>query len=255
MPVVLLRQLPQLQKVRLELKVKKFTCDPPSTATRELMEGVLYISETQLVFFSATGNNGFSVDYQSIVIHAVSRGDENDNKESAHFYCQLDGPFPGTHTQPSKDGGSNGISDGNDEDEDEDEQFTELRFYPQNTQLLDEAFKTMSDCAALNPDECNSDSCSDGSGFYEGHYKDGIPDEQNTAEGLDGDSAIQHISDFDPSNFITSPEQLDQLTVEGRSVLAHLESVIRTANMEIPDPHFDDVSDNAGSIEDNAKKL
>ncbi|KAJ1801708.1 hypothetical protein LPJ77_006024 [Coemansia sp. RSA 2523] len=63
----------------------------------------------------------------------------------------------------------------------------------------------MSDCAAMNPDT-------------------------DTDEDDGDESDVQAIDEFDPASFITSEDQLDQLTPQGRQVLEHLESVIVTAD-------------------------
>ncbi|KAJ2547024.1 hypothetical protein EV175_005381, partial [Coemansia sp. RSA 1933] len=167
---------------------------------------------------------------------------ESDNGDvDAYLYCQLDGPFLGTST---------GQSDDSDEDEDEDEdeeRFAELRFYPKNEQNLDDMFKAMSECAALNPDPNDSDDRSEEEGdgkedlFHIGAGQKNASESKGNGTATNADSAISQISSFDPSGFITSPDQLDQLTPEGRAVLEHLESVIVTDM----DGRFDDAPENS----------
>ncbi|KAJ2402854.1 Methylosome subunit pICln [Coemansia sp. RSA 2559] len=227
MTVVQLRTLPKdLNNVRFKAHILRVTCDPPSTVTNTLANGLLCACEDRLLYFSNANGRGFSLDYQSIVIHAISHGggdDSSSNDNDAYLYCQLDGPFPGTST---------GESDGSDGEDDE--QFAELRFYPEDDQVLDDMFKAMSECAARNPDqdESEDDEEEKESLFHiNGNQKGSDGDEENEEE-----SVISPISSFDPSDFITSPEQLDQLTPKGRAVLAHLESVISNGNVE----HGDD---------------
>ncbi|KAJ2682264.1 hypothetical protein IWW39_006064 [Coemansia spiralis] len=196
MPVTLLHSLPALSQTRFTAEKTRVACDPPSDAAHGL--GTLYIDEQRVVFFSTEASCGFSIDYPTIVIHAVSRSAD---PVGAHLYCQLDGPFPGY----AKAGGDS-------DEEDEEEQFAELRFIPEDEQLLDDMFKAMSDCAALNPDDGGSDSGSDLDDLCVGDYQD--------------ESAVQTIEEFNSSAFITSPDQLSSLTPKGRETLAHLESII-----------------------------
>ncbi|KAJ1819307.1 hypothetical protein IWW57_004894 [Coemansia sp. S610] len=209
MPVTLLHSLPALSQTRFTAEKTRVACDPPSDAAHGL--GTLYIDEQRVVFFSTEASCGFSIDYPTIVIHAVSRSAD---PVGAHLYCQLDGPFPGY----AKAGGDS-------DEEDEEEQFAELRFIPEDEQLLDDMFKAMSDCAALNPDDGGSDSGSDLDDLCVGDYQDESASRGEEDSGED-ESAVQTIEEFDSSAFITSPDQLSSLTPKGRETLAHLESII-----------------------------
>ncbi|KAJ2485969.1 hypothetical protein IWW37_005778 [Coemansia sp. RSA 2050] len=209
MPVTLLRSLPALSQTRFAADKTRVACDPPSDSARGL--GTLYIDEQRVVFFSTEASRGFSIDYPTIVIHAVSR---DADPVGAHLYCQLDGPFPGC---AKPDSGS--------DEEDEDKQFAELRFIPEDEQLLDDMFKAMSDCAALNPDDERSDSGSDLDDCCVGDYQDASVSRGEEDSGED-ESAVQTIEEFDSSAFITTPGQLSSLTPKGRETLARLESVI-----------------------------
>ncbi|KAJ2738953.1 hypothetical protein GGI20_006187, partial [Coemansia sp. BCRC 34301] len=184
----------------------RVACDPSNASVDGL--GTLYIDEQRLVFFSSEAASGFAIDYPTIVIHAVSRSTDTDSVGS-HLYCQLDGPFPGCTVL----------------DDDDDDQFVELKFFPESEQLLDDMFKAMSDCAALNPDD-GDESCSDIDDMCVGDYQDGAASKDDE-ENVDGDdSAVQTIDDFASSEFITTADDLDRLTPQGKATLAHLESVI-----------------------------
>ncbi|KAJ2087619.1 Methylosome subunit pICln [Coemansia sp. RSA 986] len=205
MPVIQLRRLPEVStaNVRFEADISRIT------------------------------GRGFSLDYQSIVIHAVSRGCDED----AYLYCQLDGLFPGTSTEDSDDSG-------------DDEQFAELRFYPANEQTLDDMFKAMSECAALNPDQDESDNEEEEDLYHSGNNQEDYDRVGVNGDKSNTDSAICQLGSFDPSGFITSPDQLDQLTPEGRAVLAHLESVISSscnAEQGQNDGRFDDAPEDTDS--------
>ncbi|KAJ1999269.1 hypothetical protein GGI04_004637 [Coemansia thaxteri] len=201
MAITLLSQLPALTHTRFKTAGTRVSCDPPSSSADGV--GTLYVNEKRLVFFSSDTDSGFSIDYQTIVIHAISRGADD---AGAHLYCQLDGPFPECAGHKA----ANGRQSDSDDDED---QFAEIKFFPEDPQHLDDLFKAMSDCAALNPD-ANSDgddSGSDENGYCEEQAGDS---ESNSEDG----HAVQSIGDFDPADFITSADQLDRLTPEGKSL-------------------------------------
>ncbi|KAJ2336419.1 hypothetical protein GGI00_000840 [Coemansia sp. RSA 2681] len=238
MPVTLLRQLPALSHTRLAAARTRAACDPPSAAAGGL--GTLYIDEQRLVFFSPEANRGFSVDYPSIVIHAISRNTDLDSAADistdsvgAHLYCQLDGPFPDSAEPESSE-----------DDVSDDEQFAELKFFPDDEQLLDDMFKAMSACAALNPDDDEAP-CSDSDDVCVGdYYRDGASSGDD-AEDADDDSAVQAIDGFDSAAFITTADQLDRLTPKGKATLAHLESVIVEPACDIQDDNADGRFDDA----------
>ncbi|KAJ1905405.1 hypothetical protein LPJ81_001951, partial [Coemansia sp. IMI 209127] len=111
-----------------------------------------------------------------------------------------------------------------------------------NDLVLDDMFKAMSECAALNPDQDKSEDDEENGGLFHinGNQKGSGSDEGNEEE-----SVFSAISSFDPSDFITRPEQLNQLTPKGQAVLAHLESVISNSNVEHDDDdgRFDDATE------------
>ncbi|KAJ2655443.1 hypothetical protein IWW48_005530 [Coemansia sp. RSA 1200] len=234
MPVIQLRSLPadianNTGTTRFKAAVARIACDPPSAVVAAYDGGTVYACVDRLVYYSPKCERGFSLDYPSIVIHAVSSRDssEDQDKNGPHLYCQLDAPFPGTRT----DGAEGGQSDSGDAYDDE--MPTELFFYPLDASVLDELFKAMSECSELNPGP--NDSATE-------------EEEQEEEEVSDSDPAILgHIASFDPSGFITSPDHLDRLTPEGRAVLAHLESVISASETSGDPEHgrFDDAPEEA----------
>ncbi|KAJ2797453.1 Methylosome subunit pICln, partial [Coemansia guatemalensis] len=122
--IVLHRTLPALSGIRCTAESTRLECDPPSSSIGGT--GMLYICEKQPVFFCEKEKRGFSLDYQNIVIHAVSKEPEED----MYLYCQLDCQLPGALNKSKAD-------DSEDEDEeqyDETEQFAEIRFYPKDAQ-------------------------------------------------------------------------------------------------------------------------
>ncbi|KAJ2502200.1 Methylosome subunit pICln [Coemansia sp. RSA 1972] len=194
MTVIVLRSAPDTKGTRFTIDAR-VVCVPSSSHAN--IDGTLYVGEQRVSFYSSVEQKGFALSYQSIVIHAAVL---NSTDDEPHLYCQLDGPFPGCTSSVN---GANKDSD--DSEDSEDEEFAELKFYPSDANQLDALFQAMSDCAALNPD---------------------TDDEDSSEEAAD----VQEIKEFDPASFITSEEQLDQLTPQGRQVLEHLESVIVTAD-------------------------
>lgn len=88
------------------------------------------------------------------------------------------------------------------EDGEEETMTTELRLVPPDADCLEGMFETISEFQKLYPDPELSDS--EGEGEEEGESVD-------LASG----------------DFFTTPEGLDQLTTEGRAVLAHLENIVQ----------------------------
>ncbi|KAJ3758467.1 regulator of volume decrease after cellular swelling-domain-containing protein [Lentinula raphanica] len=102
-------------------------------------EGVLYVLESVLVFMSKTGK-GFQIEYPSITLHAVSRGDTPPS-----IYCQLDESFAKT------------MNEGEENEEPEDMDMRVLNIIPSRVESLDPIFEALSLCAALHPDPPGSD--------------------------------------------------------------------------------------------------
>ncbi|KAJ1722053.1 hypothetical protein LPJ53_003492 [Coemansia erecta] len=227
MVVSLLQAPPTLAAAVLTCADTTVACDPPSPSLPAGLSGALHIDKHSLVFFSDEKLLGFSIPYQSIVIHALSRGEHKDKDgDDAHLYCQLDGPFPGSSRI---NGGQGGESDGEDEGEEEEEEFAELRFYPKDKDMLDRLFAAMSECAKMNPDEDAQDLSDD-------EQNDSIDDDHD-------DPAIQALDDFNPDDFITSEAQLERLTPAGRLIYERLESAIHYPPQEFENSHEDSASD------------
>ncbi|CAO3583979.1 unnamed protein product [Absidia cylindrospora] len=111
------------------------TVSPPLSGANGQILGKLYVCESMLHFYSESSGAGISVEYPDVIIHAISR----QNNEPA-IYCQLDaGLFFPNQQLP--------------EDEDQDDIVTELTFTPADSNSLEDIYLAMSDCAALHPDE------------------------------------------------------------------------------------------------------
>lgn len=109
--------------------------DPPLAGllSEDCALGTLYIVESALVFMSVSGR-GFSVDYPSITLHAISRAESGPS-----LYCQLD----------------EAVDLNNDvslEDDNVDTEMRELFIVPQEQNNLETIFENLSYCASLHPD-------------------------------------------------------------------------------------------------------
>ena len=123
---------------------------------------------------------GFSLFFQAIAMHAVSR--DTDDFPHPCLYVQLDpeqnisevsdalrqGSGPASKRQRQ---GADGAADDLDEDEEEDIDYQEMRLVPADgaDEALDAMFKAMSEGAAANPDpgdDDDDDEDDEGGGFY-----------------------------------------------------------------------------------------
>ncbi|KAE9399261.1 hypothetical protein BT96DRAFT_957291 [Gymnopus androsaceus JB14] len=93
-------------------------------------EGTLYVLESALIYMSKAGK-GFQIEYPSITLHAVSRGDTHPS-----IYCQLD------ERRGSRE---------------DDMDMRELSIVPTRVEALEPIFEALSLCAALHPDPPGSD--------------------------------------------------------------------------------------------------
>lgn len=167
------------------------SCSPPDEGIRKKQEntsayigekllgnGTLFIAESCLSWQSSEHEGqGFSLQYPSISIHAISR----DLSAFPHecLYLMVEGDLR-----------DDADKDQNESDEDETEDIdpsTEMRFVPTDKTVLDQLYQAMSDCQILHPDEDDSDF--DEGGFYEGE------------EGLDhlseaGQANLQHLENL-----------------------------------------------------------
>lgn len=125
----------------------RFTPSPFSDAFPDGCKGTLYVAESALLFW--TGEKGFSVPYEKIVIHAISRGAEaaeDKEAEAPSVYVQLSGSdavdAAGRPVEPpAADNGNGDAAHEEDEDEeeerdprydDEEDEMLELKLIPEN---------------------------------------------------------------------------------------------------------------------------
>ncbi|KAF8588896.1 hypothetical protein K439DRAFT_1645316 [Ramaria rubella] len=117
--------------------------DPPleGFSTEDGARGTLYVTESVLAFLSDT-RKGFQIEYPTITLHAISRGES----EPA-IYCQLD--------EVSL------CQDENATDAEEAQEMRELRLRPNDSASLEPIFEALSLCAALHPDPQESNDMDD----------------------------------------------------------------------------------------------
>ncbi|XP_078013061.1 methylosome subunit pICln isoform X2 [Phascolarctos cinereus] len=116
--------------------------------------GTLYIAESRLSWLDGSGI-GFSLDYPTISLHAVSR-DLNAYPQE-HLYVMVNARFGEEEPKELKE---TPVAEGEeDEDSDEDiEPIAEFRFVPSDKSALEALFAAMCECQALHPDPEDEDS-------------------------------------------------------------------------------------------------
>ncbi|TFK40215.1 regulator of volume decrease after cellular swelling-domain-containing protein [Crucibulum laeve] len=110
--------------------------DPPlkGFSTEDAARGTLYVLTSVLAFMSTTGR-GFQIEYPTITLHAISRGD------TPSIYCQLD--ESATEEDPAAiQAEEDGVSD-----------MRELSIVPRSPESLEPIFEALSQCASLHPDK------------------------------------------------------------------------------------------------------
>lgn len=110
--------------------------------------GTLYLAASRVLWFSEEAASGFSVDYGSIVLHAVmnGKGEQTQGLQEPCLYLQVElGTILLANGQEMRTGDSSC-------DEADDIPFAELRFYLQDTRDLQALFEAACECAALHPD-------------------------------------------------------------------------------------------------------
>ena len=141
-------------------------------------------------FGDGADSTGYEVPFTSLTMHAVSRGAEGGDADfsSPCIYAQVEGTPPedfgatiagggGGDDRPEEAGDRDDEEDDEDEADDDDEfsagggdgdydDMFELRIVPKDTAGLDEMFRVLCECAAMNPDDDDDDD-DDGGFFYD----------------------------------------------------------------------------------------
>ncbi|KAK7454486.1 hypothetical protein VKT23_011241 [Stygiomarasmius scandens] len=174
--------------LRLKQENVRVSFDPPLQNLPD-EAGTLYIIDTVLVFFTASGH-GFQLEYPSITLHAISR-------DPPSIYCQLlSEEQPAVQHQNEEDENGN---------ENQDQAMRELNIIPADPSALESIFESLSYCASLHPDPPSSE------------YDDEDDDQDQFA-----DADTNGVNGFDTFD---GTEQ-EELSAVGRAALEHLESII-----------------------------
>ncbi|KAG6928709.1 chloride nucleotide-sensitive channel 1A [Chelydra serpentina] len=168
---------------------------------RGLGTGTLYIAESRLSWLDKSGL-GFSLDYPTISLHAVSR--DLNAYPWEHLYVMVNAKFE--EEEPKETPMAEGEEE-EDSDDDDIEPIAEFRFVPSDKSALEAMFSAMCDCQALHPDPEDEDSDND----YEGEEYDVEAHEQGQG---------------DIPSFYTYEEGLSHLTAEGQATLERLEGML-----------------------------
>lgn len=168
--------------------------------------GTLYVAEARLSWFDATGL-GFSLEYPSISLHAISRDPSAYPHE--HLYVMVNGKMDDDNEAEMQEHPQDQEENEEDSDDDSVEVITEIRFVPSDKAALEPMFSAMCECQALHPDPEDDDSDDD----FEGQEYDVEEAEQEQGQG-------------DVPTFFTYEEGLSQLTPEGQATLGRLEGML-----------------------------
>ncbi|XP_034935872.1 methylosome subunit pICln [Chelonus insularis] len=113
---------------------------------REVGKGTLYITESVLSWVNNTTQQGFSLEYPHISLHAVSRDEQVHPRQCLYVMVDAKVDLPGVEVVEQNEENSS------DDNADSETVMTEMRFAPDNTNNLDAMFQAMNHCQALHPD-------------------------------------------------------------------------------------------------------
>ncbi|KAL6419643.1 hypothetical protein ACFW04_010499 [Cataglyphis niger] len=112
---------------------------------REVGKGTFYITESVVSWIDNNTQQGFSLEYPDISLHAVSR-EQLRPRQCLYIMVDVKIDLPDMPlVLPSENASEN-------EDADADTSITEVQFVPDNTNNLDLMFQAMTECQALHPD-------------------------------------------------------------------------------------------------------
>ncbi|XP_055030788.1 methylosome subunit pICln isoform X1 [Misgurnus anguillicaudatus] len=176
---------------------------------KRLGSGTLFVAEAHLSWFDGSGM-GFSLEYPSISLHAISRDPGAFPEE--HLYVMVNAKLDDEGEQEMEDKAPDDAGeDESDSGSEGSETITEIRFVPSDKAALESMFSAMCDCQALHPDP--EDAETDDDEDYEGEEYDVEEAEQEQGQG-------------DIPTFYTYEEGLSHLTSEGQATLDRLEGML-----------------------------
>ncbi|XP_007529762.1 methylosome subunit pICln isoform X1 [Erinaceus europaeus] len=162
---------------------------------RGLGTGTLYVAESRLSWLDGSGL-GFSLEYPTISLHAVSRDLSAYPRE--HLYVMVNAKFEEELRES--------VGEEEEDSDDDVEPIAEFRFVPGDKSALEAMFTAMCECQALHPDPEDEDSDD-----YDGEEYDVEAYEQGQG---------------DIPTFYTYEEGLSHLTAEGQATLERLEGML-----------------------------
>lgn len=120
--------------------------------SRGLGKGTLYIAESR-VSWVGQDSSGFSLEYPSVALHALSRDLQAFPEEC--LYLMIDGDLGEEAEEPNENG------------EDDERPASEIRFVPEDKSHLEAMYRAMSECQALHPDPAQAGDSDEDDGCYE----------------------------------------------------------------------------------------
>lgn len=168
----------------------------------EIGKGTLYITDSLLSWVNSDTQQGFSLEYPHITLHAISREEQAHPRQCLYVMVDAKLDLPGVPmVQPSDSGSDNEDEDGS--------KITELRFAPDNTNNLEAMFQVMNQCQTLHPDP--QDSLSDEEDIYEDAEEDDAEedDAEEYDEVGDGDAPFIIAEQISTANGTDIDEAMD----------------------------------------------
>ncbi|XP_012216924.1 methylosome subunit pICln [Linepithema humile] len=139
---------------------------------REVGKGTFYITESVLSWVNNDTQQGFSLEYPHISLHAISRDEQVHPRQCLYVMVDAKVDLPDMPLSLSSENASEN------EDDDTDTPITEMQFAPDNTNNLESMFQAMNACQALHPDPQDSfsdeDIYEDAEEDYEGEYDEEV---------------------------------------------------------------------------------
>ncbi|XP_026865166.1 methylosome subunit pICln isoform X2 [Electrophorus electricus] len=198
--MVLLRSVsPPSEGVRLEQAETTAVLDGKRLGT-----GTLYVAESHLSWFDGSGM-GFSLEYPSISLHAISRDPSAYPQE--HLYVMVNKKLDDENEAEMQERAPDDEGEDEGDDDSEDGVITEIRFVPSDKAALEPMFSAMCECQALHPDPEDADS-------------------DDEFEGEEDEAEEAEQAQCDVPTFYTYEEGLSQLTAEGQATLQRLEGML-----------------------------
>ena len=187
-------------------------------------KGTLHITTRRLVWIGGDDNAlGFSVAFQSLTKQAISRDTSEGGFPRECIYTQVEGSAPEGYggTAAAAGGAGEDSEEEEEEEEDEDEDFggdfdemTELRLVPEEPSQLEAMFKTLCECAAMNPDddeEEDDDEGGRGMGMGVGGAGEFYYNEEEVLSGAGAEARAAMLDHYDSLLQMPTAGELDEL--------------------------------------------